>query len=252
MITSVLHMCQAEKEVQRCLSHNGTRKFLAVDNIQDSLRSRQEAENYLKWLSPESYIIITSRSQDNLLPVIRELYCKPIPNLEKEEAMALFLKIAAPEIDRKSINDQEWILRRCLQLCFFSPNGDGGNTVNGESGHYHPLALQAVASYLRGRCTEQDPILCWEKVLKDSDIILTQSPGSMDILGTLGLGFKDLDKSSKQLFIDVALFAPPPLEEGDTFNWLVSIHHRKPQIIRDEVGLLSLLIFSVNVHDTFV
>jgi len=44
----------------------------------------------------------------------------------------------------------------------------------------------------------------------------------------------------KQLFIDVALFAPPADEDEDIFNWLVVIRgNLNPDVIRLEVGFLS-------------
>jgi hypothetical protein len=233
-------LCQAEKCVQHCLSDKKP-KFLAVDNVQDTLASAQEAENYLRWLSPESIIIITSRSRHNLRPVtLGDTCCNPIPNLNKEEAMTLFLKIAAPEVDRQSLDQRHIrILENCLQICFYSrKKEDGAHTVNGESGHYHPLALRAVAAYFRDRYTGPDSILCWKEELKTRNNRFLHAPDSIDIFDVLGLGFNDKNMSdlSKKLFIDVALFAP----ETDTFNWLVSIHYEcKPQIIRDTVGLLS-------------
>lgn len=254
-------MCQAEKCVQQCLS-NKEPKFLAVDNVQDTLASLQEAESYLKWLSPESIIIITSRSRDNLLSVKPGddiIPCNPIPNLDQEEAMTLFLKIAAPDVDRQSLDHRHnRILENCLKICFFPrkkeinydqvPVDDGDHTVNGESGHHHPLALRAVAAYFRDRYTGPDSILCWKEELKSRNDVFLHAPDSMDVFDVLGIGFNDKNMTplSKQLFIDVALYAP----ENEIFYWLVSIHYEyKPEIIREEVGLLSFFYFvHVFVH----
>jgi len=70
------------------------------------------------------------------------------------------------------------------------------------------------------------------------------------IFDVLGIGFNEICPVGKQLFIDVALFAPPPDEDEDIFNWLVVIHAdlnankiRLKNIIRSKVGLLSYQIF---------
>ncbi|KAG0589462.1 hypothetical protein KC19_1G022000 [Ceratodon purpureus] len=226
---------QAEKCVQQCLSDKNP-KFLAVDNVQEDLDSRQEAEKYLEWLSPRSFIIITSRSRDNLVSVNREIICKPFPNLKREEATTLFLRIAAPELARQPLDHkQNRIIEKCLQICFFSQKDHGDHAVNGEGSHYHPLALRALASYLREKCAEEDSILCWKKVLKDKNIVFLEDSKD-NVYNVLGLGFHNMCDLSKQLFIDVALFAPSSVEKKDIFNWLVSIHHGcTPQLVGEKL-----------------
>lgn len=85
-----------------------------------------------------------------------------------------------------------------------------------ENGHYHPLAIRAVASFLHDRFLKNKSELSW-----DGDIMLFES--REDIFRILGLGFDSLSHKAQQLFIDVALYASPLHSDG-LYDWLLAVH----------------------------
>ena len=211
--------------------------FLAVDNVQDDEASRQEARDYLKCVCCEgSIVLITSRSRVILEAVLSDpKCCKPVPTLTEVESMELFLQIAMPKMKLASFDEEQVRALRmtCTRHCFFSaqedaPSGIGEVVFKGdrpmiviksgdeENGHYHPLAIRAVASFLHDRFLGNYNMLSW-----DGDIMLHHS--REDIFGILGLGFDALSDKAKQLFLDVALCAPPHLSD-DLYDWLLDVH----------------------------
>ena len=213
--------------------------FLAVDDVREDLKSFEEIQAYMNYLCPGSKIIIAARSQEIVKTVIGDtIYCKPIPNLNKEEALFLFLKIAAPKRKPIELDPSETrILKECLQICFFSL--EEGNV---EVGHYHPLALRAVASYFKDQYSKLDNIVqCGEKLLNKKKLLFSSDASEDIIFDILGFGFHEMCPLSKQLFVDVALYAPQN-DAGDneaTFKWLVDIHNFESHAIQLKVGLLS-------------
>ena len=210
--------------------------FLAVDNVQDDEASRQEARDYLKCVCCEgSIVLITSRSRVILEDVLSDpKCCKPVPTLTEEESMELFLQKAKPKMKLASFhNEQVRVLRKiCTRYCFFSVH-EGASSGIGElvfkddrtvkviksghekNGHYHPLAIRAVASFLHDRSLDNSG-QSW-----DGDVMLPYS--REDIFSSLGLEFDSLSHKAKQLFIDVALYAPPPRSD-DLYDWLLAVH----------------------------
>jgi hypothetical protein len=211
--------------------------FLAVDNVQDDEASRQEARNFLEYITcPGSKVLITSRSRDIVNSVLHDVSCcEPIPNLDESEAMELFLKIAAPMIEStSSLNVEEIeVLRECLKCCYFTieesvaPN-TVSSTTSGDCkiGHYHPLALRSVASFLQDRYVDKSSILSWKKNLEDPSLMLYHSRESKDIFNILGLDFDRLCETGKQLFLDVAVFASTATisDPHQVFDYLLKIH----------------------------
>ena len=211
--------------------------FLAVDNVQDDEASRQEARNFLEYITcPGSKVLITSRSQDIVNSVLHDVSCcKPIPNLDESEAMELFLQIAAPMIEStSSLNVEEIkVLQECLKCCYFTTEESvAQNTVsrttsgNRNIGHYHPLALRSVASFLQDRYVDRSSILNWKMNLEDPSLMLYHSRESKDIFNILGLDFERLCETGKQLFLDVAVFASTATisDPRQVFDYLLEIH----------------------------
>ena len=211
--------------------------FLAIDNVQDDEASRQEARNTLEYITcPGSKVLITSRSPDIVNSVLHDVSCcKPIPNLNKLEAMELFLKIAAPMIEStSSLNVEEIkVLLDCLKCSYFTTEESvAQNTVssttsgNRNIGHYHPLALRSVASFLQDRYVDRSSILDWKKNLEDPSLMLYHSRESKDIFNILGLDFDRLCETGKQLFLDVAVFASTAAisDPRQVFDYLLKIH----------------------------
>lgn len=61
------------------------------------------------------------------------------------------------------------------------------------------------------------------------------------IFRVLGIGYQDLDPMTKQLFIDVALYAPRQVDGEGIFNWLLDINQFNGGVIRRKVGLAPIL-----------
>lgn len=205
--------------------------FLALDNVQDDEASRQEARDYLKCVCCEgSIVLITSRSRIILDDVLSDpKLCKPVPTLTEEESMELFRQVAVPKRKLESFDKEQVrvLWKSCIPYCFFSfqegaSSGIGELLFNDvrprdeENGHYHPLAIRAVASFLHDRFLENNGVLSW-----DGDIMLPKS--REDIFSILGLGFDSLSQKAKQIFIDVALYAPPLRSDG-LYDWLLAVH----------------------------
>lgn len=227
-----------------------------LKNVREDVDSCQEVRAYLSYLCSGSKMLITARSRNIVESVIgRPNYCKPIPNLKEEEALSLFLKIAAPTSRLTSLDSSEThILRECLQICFFSlgegstldlfpPEAGSEAYVATKFGHYHPLALRAVASYFKDRFSKLGNIIqCGNELLKKKKLLF-YSDASKSIFDVLGFGFNEICHVGKQLFIDIALYAPRADAEAgdeDIFNWLDDIHvNLEPDAIHMQVGLLS-------------
>ena len=166
--------------------------------------------------------------------------------------MELFLQKAIPKMKPASF-DKEQMRIICTRYCFFSvhegaSSGIGelvfkddrtmkviksGHEKNGhyhplairamkvrklgqeKNGHYHPLAIRAVASFLHDRLLDNSG-QSW-----DGSIMLPYS--REDIFSILRLEFDSLSHKAKQLFIDVALYAPPP-HSDDLYDWLLAVH----------------------------
>jgi hypothetical protein len=175
--------------------------FLAVDNVQDDEASRQEARDYLKCVCCEgSIVLITSRSRVILEDVLSDpKCCKPVPTLTEVESMELFLQIAMPKMKLASFDEEQVraLWKNCTRYCFFSVQEGASSgivepvfkddrpmivtkTGDEENGHYHPLAIRAVASFLHDRLLENSSMLSW-----DGDIMLPHS--REDLFSILGL-----------------------------------------------------------------
>lgn len=165
--------------------------FLAVDNVQDDEASRQEARDYLKCVCCEgSIVLITSRSRVILEDVLSDpKCCKPVPTLTEVESMELFLQIAMPKMKLASFDEEQVRALRmtCTRYCLVSVQEDAPSGIgevvfkddkpmiviksgDEENGHYHPLAIRAVASFLHDRFLGNYSMLSW-----DGDIMLPHS-----------------------------------------------------------------------------
>ena len=231
--------------------------FLAVDDVRHDEDSCREVRAYVNYLCSGSKIIITARSRIIVESVIGPKYCNPIPNLNKEEALSLFLKVAAPERILTSLDgDETKVLQDCLQICFFSLEEGGSRnsssletgdesdnlTVPTKVGHYHPLALRAVASYFKDQYSKLGSIVKCGLELRNKKKLLFSSDPTNRIFDILGFGYDELCHLDKQLFIDVALYAPRRSAGDDDeyiFTWLVHIHvNLSPHNVHLKVGPL--------------
>ena len=168
-----------------------------MDNVQDDEASRQEARDYLTCVCCEgSVVLITSRGRNVLEDVLCDpKFCKPVPTLTEDESMELFLQVAVPKMKLAWFDKEQVrvLWKMCTRYCFFSVQ-EGASFGIGElvfkddrprdeeNGHYHPLAIRAVASFLHDRFLENKSVLSW-----DGDIMLSKS--REDIFSILGLGF---------------------------------------------------------------
>lgn len=223
--------------------------FLAIDDIRDEdPESCEEARTYMSYLSPGSKIILTARSPNILKNICNTIHCQRIPNLNEEEALCLFLRFAVPERKLTSLNKKEVdIVRTCLHISFFPLEEAGSSTdsddhVPKEVFHYHPLALLAIAFYFKNQNSKLDNIeSCGLEVISKKEQVFNSNLSDKIIFRVLGIGYQDLDHMTKQLFIDVALYAPRQVDGEDIFNWLLDINQFNGGVICRKVGLAAML-----------
>ena len=194
--------------------------FLAVDNVEDAESSREQARDLLKCtFSAGSKLLVTGRSSivvKNVLGRDEGFFCKPVPDVDANEALSIFLDIAAPGRSMSSLSAEEkCVVVKCAnQACFL--------------GKYHPLALRALGAYYND-VDARNP-LGWQNHLND---IHKFRPCGESESGTmfqiLGLGFGTLSKATKLLFLDMALFIP-------TIEWLSAMHGEETSTIRRKVS----------------
>ena len=106
-------------------------------------------------------------------------------------------------------------------------------------GQYHPLALRAVTSYFKDKYFKlgSDIVQCGQELLT-KHMQLFSSNALQSIFDVLGVGFDEIHKVSKQLFIDVALCAPRPFN-NNIFNRFVDVNGSHPNFTCNKVSLLS-------------
>ena len=228
--------------------------FLALDNVPEG--STEYIQFLLHYLSPRSKAIVSSRSLQTLKNVlegkpieislvgypsdgkIRPCYFTvasiprekisyiQVPTLDKDEALKLFLQHALEPtrlLSPFSVEEVE-VLETCIKRCFYLNKEHpvvvfGSNPI---SGHYHPLSLQALGSYLKG-IDPQEP-LKWKKskVLQERRLFYNDS-----VFDILRAGYDALpSQQDKLVFLDIAVFAPRGKLNNlhDLCNWLGAIH----------------------------
>ncbi len=112
--------------------------FLTIDNV--SSTTMNQALTLLRAnYGPGSVVLVTARSLNELTSLrIDASRCMEMPEIQIEEARALFLNRAACVLP---INVDDELISSCVQHCFFEKG-------NGASSHYHPLALQVLGEQL--------------------------------------------------------------------------------------------------------
>lgn len=176
------------------------RVFLVVDNVSQS--SREEAENYVKaTFAQGSKVLVTSRNRKILEAVLGGSdYCRPLPGLEKEEAFQLVLsKAARSKLGSRLKPREEQIVDACVaEGCIDE--------------HYHPLTLRTLATYLQA--SGEDDILSWEQTIES----LRNTSGGKDFYRLQLLQYEKLDKTSKLVFLDLAIFAQDMVLTHEDFH----------------------------------
>ncbi|KAG0592572.1 hypothetical protein KC19_1G263300 [Ceratodon purpureus] len=221
--------------------------FLALDNVPEG--STEYVQILLYFLSSSCKAIVTSRSLENLKNVLEGKPIKisviargslhvesiprekisyiQVPTLDKDEALKIFLQYAiAPTRLLSPFTAEEMdVLETCIKRCFYVDK-DQPIVLSNSSlvcGHYHPLSLQALGSYLKG-IDPQEP-LQWiqkSKILLERRLFYKHS-----IFEILRAGYDALDNlQDKLIFLDIAVFAPRGKlnEIHDLCSWLGAIH----------------------------
>lgn len=190
---------QCKDQLKRCIVKQPI--FLAIDNVDED--SAEQAKTYLRakhLFGNGSMVVVTSRSLCQLEALnIHKDDCLGMPELELCEARELFRNHA------KSIGDVEYelderIIARCLQMCRF-------NKGDGESYHYHPLALTVLGNEVREQMTRDifDPTLWYSRFsrIEESYKVLETKK---QIFSILRISYDTLVHNDQMLFMDVALF----------------------------------------------
>ena len=171
------------------------RVFLVVDNVAQS--SRDEAEFFVKaTTSPGSKVLVTSRNQKVLKAILGGAqYCKPMPGLRKQEASHLVLSIAAKSKLASPLEpDEEQIVEDCVAEARHGAEG----SIDEE---YHPMLLRSLATYLREN--GEDEILSWPPIIES----YRRSDAGKALYRLHLLQYEKLDKTSKLVFLDLAIYA---------------------------------------------
>ena len=215
--------------------------FLAIDNLSES--SIDEAKKYLKVeYCRGSILMVTARAFDDLKYVgIDDCNCLAMPELEREEARALFLFHAEPkqEVDKK-------VVMHCISRCWFFKGFKN-------SSHYHPLALKVLGSQL----ATQDPKE-WESQLNEVDVFNQRQERENPIFSIFRRSFDRLKDEDKLLFMDVALFdirsdverfSMYQMEYSDIsmsiFDWLSIVHGLSVEVVKKRVSLYGAFVHSI-------
>jgi hypothetical protein len=176
--------------------------FLALDNVQDDYKSIEGAHIYLKGgYGVGSIVLVTARSLDVLMRLnLEENQCLEMPELEEDEARSLFLNYANLSFGN---GVDEKLLKKCVQLCHLCK-------ADGESKHYHPLALKVLGQQL-GSNTK-----LWEVQLGKMDTIKHLANAEDAIFSIFKNSFESLKQKQKDVFMDLALI----INTSSYFEWV--------------------------------
>ena len=208
--------------------------FLAIDNVTDSIVAVKQAQLPSTRLHKKSIVVVTGRALEVLKGRqvgMNENSLLEMPELEKEEAKALFMENALPEYIGRSNVDE--IVNRCLEWCYLE-KGDGKNY------HYHPLALEVLGKQFGSMEYNREK---WARELEKVDVFNCRREKEHLLFGILKKSFESLLDEDKMLFMDVALFLPK-LGRGfvSPYKWLSMIYEGTKQRIMELVRFISGLI----------
>ncbi|KAG0577398.1 hypothetical protein KC19_5G153200 [Ceratodon purpureus] len=196
-----MNIDKCKDQLRRCIVKQPI--FLAIDNVDED--SAEQAKTYLRAkysFGNGSVVVVTSRSLSQLLALnIHEDDCLGMPELELREARDLFRNHAKSiGIGDVEYELDERIVARCVQMCRF-------NKGDGESFHYHPLALTVLGNEVREQmaCNNFDPTLWYSRFsrIEESYKVLETKK---QIFSILRISYDTLKPNDKMLFMDVALF----------------------------------------------
>ena len=113
-------LLQAQSEMKRRMGAQDV--FLAVDNVEDSDSSRQQARDFLHCTcNAGSKLLVTGRSSIVVKDVLGQGVCEPVPNVDAIEALSIFLDKAAPGRSIPSLSAEEIsVVVKCVEQACFS------------------------------------------------------------------------------------------------------------------------------------
>ncbi|KAG0615814.1 hypothetical protein M758_5G068900 [Ceratodon purpureus] len=218
--------------------------FLAIDNVvSDDRENLKQAKTYLgtRWIEG-SVVMVTARSLNDLTylkPHINESDCMGVPELTKDDAMALFQNHVKSADATIKIDEQ--LLNRCVERCCFSK---GAN----QDCHYIPLALEVLGEELASVGYDSRK---WDVRLKKIDTFeKALSQKKHPIFSILRTSYESLDDEAKMLFMDVALFLPCVQYQSwhwgcflkcNLYDWLGMVHGSKVKEMLNQLKQKSLL-----------
>ena len=209
--------------------------FLAIDNMSDNVMSIDLVKLFLSaGFHYGSVVVVTARSLEVLKTHhlnLDENSCLEMPELQKDEAKALFLQHAICDQEARAEVDND-ILDRCLKRCYFRKGA-------GKSYHYHPLALKVLGIQLGFYKYDQNK---WASLLKEFDTFNRRREDTHPIFSILRRSFDTLKPEDRMLFMDVALFLPEPVlskTKWTALEWLSMVHGTSVHDMMERVRLFS-------------
>ena len=229
--------------------------FLAIDNVWDTLVSRDAARTFLQaGFHCDSMVVVTARTKDILVRLdIDDNHCIEMPELDKEEATKLFLHHALPNCSPSLECPQLAVVEQCVERCRF----DKGGAVGTSSFQYLPLAIKVLAGQLGGSSKEP---LDWREGMSKLNFNPSQERVH-PIFSLLRTSYDSLSVTQQLLFMDVALFCPRPnlrlprffrygqedIISGNVFYWLSLLHNKSLSDTKNDVSILLLNLLIENL-----
>ena len=208
----------------------GHRVFFALDNVQDDSKSIEGAQAYLSAnYGAGSVVMVTARSLDVLKKLhLDETQCLEMPDLEEDDARALFLNHARVPTENEVSED---LVGACIDRCHFLKS-------NGSSRHYHPLALKVLAQQLG-----QESWM-WAGQLYKIDTFNQSGDMNHPVFSILRTSFDSLKYEHQLIVMDVALFSPyvgMPSDYHSILEWLCMMHGESAEDMKHLVRVCNAL-----------
>ncbi|GLJ41970.1 hypothetical protein SUGI_0868880 [Cryptomeria japonica] len=237
---------QAEAELHERL--RGKRVLLVLDNITEE--TVDEVGYYIRAdLREDSYIRLSARSADLLVKhfKIDSRSCMHVPSLEEEEAIAILLEKAFPEVSTLGAEVKDCVLK-CANRCLFRCD-----TVR-RGRTFHPLALKAFGSHLFSKydCNLSE----W---VADIDGLQDRSGyGLDDVFNALRNAFDDMHPKYRTIFMLLTIYMPPNMSPHKVTEWLAIICNQEISFVNKAVEDLCKKAFieefepEIRIHDLYI
>ena len=160
--------------------------------------------------SQGSQLLIFSRHSD-----ILGIKAVPMPVLSSEDAEQLFMSSWRREEGQTPTAEQQAFIKEALQLLTFQSKPQ-----------QHPLAIRVMAGALR-----YPPVSEWQEILASFQrSMLRGGSAEKQVEARLQTSYDQMPRELQQLFLDIVLVAPQPLEtRPDIIEWCSMIDSKVVQ-----------------------